>query len=319
MQIETLREFMALSIAKNFSEAARMLNTSQPSLSRHMDMLEKELRLKLILRTKPVSLTPEGIRVRAYVTDMLRAYDGMAEYAKAARRETHTVIAVHDISFSPLPYDFLSRCENRFVADNESVSFKYVAPKSGKSYWEMFEQGSLDIGWVYGFGTVDESVMVNVPEELEAVSIPAFRGELCLAVSKGNPLLASSASRPTIADCHNLKFMAQAERHLDHFRNSFAKFCQRFGGFNPAYDFHEADNPKGFYSSEPGNSAFICANYGDNDNPLLTPWVVERTDLIKFDEYFCNTFAVFPKAKAGTVVETFVRDYLSKPFVLGRR
>jgi DNA-binding transcriptional LysR family regulator len=317
MQLEILREFLAVSIIKNFSEAAKTLNTSQPSLSRHIDMLEKELKCKLILRTKPISLTPQGVRIRSYANDILQTYSEMIEYAKNSRKITASIISIHDISFSPLPYDFLSRCENRFIADNPTVSFRHMTPKPGRSYWEVLEQGDLDIGWVYGYSCGDDIAMVNVPSSLEIVPVPAYRGELCLALNKNNPLLNKRSGQIELADCRELKFMSKADRHLDHFRKSFSKFCQRFGGFKPLFDFRESENSKDFYSSNQGNSAHICANYGDNDNPLLTTWVSEQTEYIKFDKYYSNTFAVFLKTRKGTDIERFVNDYLCKPLSLG--
>ena len=50
MNIDYLREFTELAKHLNFTETARILNMSQPTLSKHISQLEKELRLQLFHR-----------------------------------------------------------------------------------------------------------------------------------------------------------------------------------------------------------------------------------------------------------------------------
>lgn len=47
MEIKTLKCFVAVATRKNFSAAARELNTVQPAISRHVNDLEEELGVKL--------------------------------------------------------------------------------------------------------------------------------------------------------------------------------------------------------------------------------------------------------------------------------
>ena len=60
MDIEVYREFMALAAHKSFVSAARDLNMSQPSLSRHMNALSNDLGCRLFYDTRPLSLTAAG-------------------------------------------------------------------------------------------------------------------------------------------------------------------------------------------------------------------------------------------------------------------
>lgn len=70
---EYSREFVVLARRLNFSEAALELNVSQPSLSRHIAELERELGFKLLERN-PVSLTAAGkhyLEVAGTIIEML--------------------------------------------------------------------------------------------------------------------------------------------------------------------------------------------------------------------------------------------------------
>jgi DNA-binding transcriptional LysR family regulator len=61
MDLEQLREFIVLAEHLNFSEAAKVLYTAQPVLSRHIAALEQQLGVQLFIRTKhSVQLTTIG-------------------------------------------------------------------------------------------------------------------------------------------------------------------------------------------------------------------------------------------------------------------
>lgn len=61
MELKALKTFLTVSRLKNFSAAARELNTVQPTVSRHISELENELSVKLFLRTThQVELTAAG-------------------------------------------------------------------------------------------------------------------------------------------------------------------------------------------------------------------------------------------------------------------
>jgi DNA-binding transcriptional LysR family regulator len=61
MEIKTLRSFVLVAMLKNFSAAARELNTVQPTISKHIADLEEELGVQLFWRNKrEVKITPAG-------------------------------------------------------------------------------------------------------------------------------------------------------------------------------------------------------------------------------------------------------------------
>ena len=72
MDIEVYREFMALAAHKSFVSAARDLNMSQPSLSRHMNALSNDLGCRLFYDTRPLSLTAAGEVVPVSYTHLRR-------------------------------------------------------------------------------------------------------------------------------------------------------------------------------------------------------------------------------------------------------
>ncbi len=61
MELKLLKSFIAVATLKNFSAAARELNTVQPAISRHISELEEELGVSLLWRnTREVKITAAG-------------------------------------------------------------------------------------------------------------------------------------------------------------------------------------------------------------------------------------------------------------------
>jgi DNA-binding transcriptional LysR family regulator len=87
MDLQHLRDFIAIAKARSFSKAARRLHVEQPTLSRHIQQLEDELGVQLFVRAaKGIKLTREGIvllkRARIVLTDA----DAMLDLARGAKR-----------------------------------------------------------------------------------------------------------------------------------------------------------------------------------------------------------------------------------------
>ena len=80
MQVEHMREFVAIHDEGNFSRAARSLFMTQPALSRHVQELERELGVRLIDRDRhSVALTDAGARAYKGFRQILRAYDRLSD------------------------------------------------------------------------------------------------------------------------------------------------------------------------------------------------------------------------------------------------
>lgn len=86
MDIEVLREFVELAKKLNFTETARTLNMSQPTLSKHIGALEKELRIPLFDRTSAnLRLTRAGADLLPYAYRAIEASTEFLEKAKALK------------------------------------------------------------------------------------------------------------------------------------------------------------------------------------------------------------------------------------------
>ena len=91
--LEYSREFMVLASRLNYTVAAAELNVSQPTLSRHMADLEKELGFRLLERN-PVALTPAGRYYLEAVSDVVERLDAAIERGRAVSREGGRAVSI---------------------------------------------------------------------------------------------------------------------------------------------------------------------------------------------------------------------------------
>lgn len=80
MDIEKIREFVSLAQDVNFTAAAKRVCLSQPTLSQHMQAVEREVGAKLIVRgglNNAGSLTEAGCLFLRRCEALLDAYDSM--------------------------------------------------------------------------------------------------------------------------------------------------------------------------------------------------------------------------------------------------
>ncbi len=93
MELRTLRYFLAVAREENMTEAANVLHVTQPTLSRQIADLERELGVTLFERTnRSCVLTGEGMRLRQRAEEILSLVDqAEAELADAEGALTGTI------------------------------------------------------------------------------------------------------------------------------------------------------------------------------------------------------------------------------------
>lgn len=78
MELKQLESFVAVVKYKSFTQAAKHLYISQPTISSHIQMLEEELKSCLIIRsTKNFEITPRGLELYQCASDMLALRDNL--------------------------------------------------------------------------------------------------------------------------------------------------------------------------------------------------------------------------------------------------
>ena len=108
MELAQLKYFQVMANIRHFTRAARMLDVTQPALSRSMAKLEKDLDVPLFKRSDgEIELTPEGERLLRRVDRILREVDNAREEASNAHAEVSKEFRlsfIHSLGSYALPH-----------------------------------------------------------------------------------------------------------------------------------------------------------------------------------------------------------------------
>ena len=94
MELRTLNYFLAVAREQNMTEAANVLHVTQPTLSRQMADLERELGCALFVRTnRATMLTADGMRLRQRAEEILQLVQ-QTEDEMGTQREVAGVVRI---------------------------------------------------------------------------------------------------------------------------------------------------------------------------------------------------------------------------------
>ena len=143
MELKQLESFVAVVVYKSFTEAAKQLYISQPTISTHIQALEKELETKLIVRTtKSIELTKRGAELYKCAVKMLDLRDGLLE----KWRSWDEKIIRLGVSTIPSAY-ILPEFLPKFCKEYPEVFFQSIQSDS-KGIIEGVLDGRMDVGLV---------------------------------------------------------------------------------------------------------------------------------------------------------------------------
>lgn len=165
MEFKQLEAFVAVVDYGSFSEAARRLYLTQPTISAHIRSLEEELHTKLIIRTtKKTSVTAKGYQLYDSAVHMLEIRNNLLENFTGAKK--HMI----DLAASTIPSSYLlPELLSAFGKTHPDIYFHSTQTDSTDSINRVLN------------GTVDLALVGQPPRDDSCVSIPFCQDELVIA------------------------------------------------------------------------------------------------------------------------------------------
>ena len=181
VDLEHLRAFVAVARTRRFTRAARLLGTSQPSLSRRVQQLEREVGAKLVVRTPGgVVLTSAGERFFGYAERAIASIDAGRTALDELAGQPRGAVALG--SQPTIGAYALPEALARFHAEQPEVLLR-LREGSAESLEERLASGELDLG------------LLNLPvRRLDLAAQKLWQEDYLLAVPAGHRL--ASAGRP---------------------------------------------------------------------------------------------------------------------------
>lgn len=229
MDIQTYKEFVTLVTHRSFVSAARDLNMSQPTLSRHMAALSKELRHDLFYDSRPLTLTPAGEAVLETASLIIREQDNLVESLKRISSLGGGRIRVLSLRADAL-YVGIHDAFSAMQAKHPNYRVDYIAlDDSGLDPFQMIERDKVDVSFLACI-TAEEWPGCETPNHLKTIAIPEFHGELAVGIPKENEL--SKRDGISLKDLSEQVFIMQTNRCNERFQNDFVDCCLE-EGFRP--------------------------------------------------------------------------------------
>ena len=184
MEFKQLEAFVAVVEYNSFSEAAKHLYLTQPTISAHIRSLEQELNSRLIIRTtKKLTVTQRGYQLYDCAMNILNMRDNLIEEFTGRDRK------IIDLGVSTIPSSYiLPEILSAFGSRNPNVYFHA---------WQSDSQGAvsrvLD-------GSVDLSLVGNRFEEEDCCFIPFCQDDMVIATPVNDHYLQLKERPVTFSD-----------------------------------------------------------------------------------------------------------------------
>ena len=187
MNIAYLRELVVISELGNLTRAAARLHSSQPSLSRHVQALEDELGIALLLRNgSGVVLSAAGKAFLPQALELLRAHDAAVAWAHDYARSLPAQITVESFIGFKRTDDLVGVVKAGLSEAHVNLDFAWKDIKDNDPVDDLARNG-CDLALLC---LTEESL----PGGLE--SMPLFSERLVAVVGRNNPLSARSEISP---------------------------------------------------------------------------------------------------------------------------
>ena len=187
-----LRYFIAVAEELHFGRAAKRLLLTQPSLSRQITLLEKEIGVSLLVRdTRRVALTNAGREYLDHAREILRSVSNAAESARRAERGESGRLSVAFYYIAGL--GILPPVLREFQQRYPDVSLELRELPSKTQIAEVLK-GTIDIG------------IVHEPSTVKAVSVETIQREVLVAALPSTHRLAGRSTM-LLLDLHTESFI----------------------------------------------------------------------------------------------------------------
>lgn len=145
MNLKQLEAFICVAEVKSFSKAAKKLYLTQPTISAHINALEKELKNRLFIRTtKDVLLSPAGVLLYENAKQMLQLEEKIRQDFAVFNDEEHKKIVV-GVSTVPGQY-ILPRVLPLFCKSYPRNQI-WMMESDSEGVMKMVSRGEAEIGF----------------------------------------------------------------------------------------------------------------------------------------------------------------------------
>lgn len=295
MTLLQLQYFRTLAHVLHYTQAAKELHISQPSLSYSISELEKELDVKLFQKeNRKISLTPYGEQFLPYAEKALALLD---EGADVLRQMSGTALQVVHLGY------FHSVSSSLIPSMMEGV---YSQEENRRIRFQFYEDTSFDVFTQLKKGALDLAFCMHQDDSLDSVVI--MRQPLYLAVPSSHPL--AGREYVTIED-----FAREPMVVLDKPSNlraiTDALFDRRSETPNVVFEVRECNAALQYVSLRFGVSILPKVPAMNSDKVAIIPILDEEQTLVR--TVYLSWSKGHPLSPAAQRVRNYIIDHYATP------
>lgn len=198
MELRVLRYFLTVARVENITHAATILHVTQPTLSRQLADLEKDLGTQLFIRGKSkITLTEAGMLLRQRAEEILT----LADRTEKEFRDQHNLVGgtISIGSVESLTSNVILSLLKEFNVEYPQVKY-HIFSGTGDDIKERIDKGLLDVGILLEPIHIEKYDFIRLPQKerwgvLMKTSSPLAQNEYVTSTDLvGVPLLISSRS-----------------------------------------------------------------------------------------------------------------------------
>lgn len=163
MEIRVLRYFVAVVEEGNISNAAKVLNITQPTLSRQIKNLEDELGVELFARgNKQITLTEDGVLLHQRAMEIIELADKTASEFQGEKENVSGTISIGTVESNAVPYimDIVKEFLDKYPKVQFCIYSGYVDDIKDK-----IDKGLVDIGLLVEPVEISKYDSIKLPYE----------------------------------------------------------------------------------------------------------------------------------------------------------
>ena len=278
MQIESLRSFITLVQFGSYTDAARALYVSQPTLSKRISALEKELGVPLLFNEKPLLLTEAGRLLMTYASSVVAQTDTLELQLSKLRGAKAELIRVQDMTFFTHFAAKSAQVKEAVRKQFPGVTFETVRCKTHQTPLDALLSHDLDIGVQLNIVKNPLDAPKPTCEGYEVQPFYGAVGELRLGVARDSAM----ASKPNLRleDFAGSRFMFMADRRYESLAQDFRALCLE-AGFLPNIEYVTTTNSLDFWARDYDGGVMIIdavpgMQFTEVDNTLLQKYKAIR-------------------------------------------
>ena len=148
MELRTLRYFLAAAQEANITRAAEFLHVTQPTLSRQIMELERELGVTLMLRGKSgLVLTDDGLYFRQRAEEIMELADRLEQAFMEKNADISGLIRIG--ASEAVGSRLFARLIREFSEKYPQIQF-HLYNETGDSIRQRLDKGLIDVGLMLG-------------------------------------------------------------------------------------------------------------------------------------------------------------------------